>query len=449
MDPSVRPRFLSGKLSRHVPISVGFGPVPDLEVTRRLWGSGMRLLLLCSTGHRIGGWFRYVPLGQALFRRGAKVTMVNVSPINSLHFTSEMDNGVRIIEVPRLRGWQYFACGTRFPWDILYRMGLIGTGGFDVVHGFGHAFNSAFPLWAAPFLSPRTATIYDREDLWRDGGLRGPRRPWWTIAGLNDRIDNWFEANTPRLTDAITVVSEDLRTRTVQHGYDPSRIFDLPNGCRVDQFAPGDAALARKTLGLPKERPILLYVAVGTYDAMMVLEAMSRLPGLGHPDVLAVMVGNMGEQVRTDIVRRGLEDSVTLPGWISQEPLKLHLQAADLGLMPQADTPFNRSRWPIKVGDYLASGLPVVTTRVGEVGRLIAESGAGVATAPDVEAFARGISDLLDKPQGPLRRLARATAEGLSWDVVAAGAEETYRTVMRRRSALSLTRFSRFGGASQ
>lgn len=408
----------------------------------------MKILLLCSTGARIGGWFRYVPLGQALARRGAAVTMVNVSPANSLRFTSEMDNGLRIVEVPRLRGWQYFERGTRFPWDILFRMGLIGAGRFDLVHGFGHAFNSAFPLWAAPVLSPRTATIYDREDLWRDGGLRGPRHPWWTAAGINDRVDNWFEANTARLTDAITVVSEDLRTRTLQHGYDPSRIFDLPNGCRVDQFAPGDTALARRELGLPKNRPILLYVAVGTYDAMMVLEAMSRLPGLGHPQVLAVMVGNMGEEVRTEIVRRGLEGSVSLPGWIGQEPLKLHLQAADLGLMPQADTPFNRSRWPIKVGDYLASGLPVATTLVGEVGRLVAESGAGVATAPDVESFARGIADLLDRPQAPLRRLARATAEGLSWDVVAAGAEETYRTVVKRRLGSGHARFFNFGGAS-
>jgi glycosyltransferase involved in cell wall biosynthesis len=393
----------------------------------------MKILLLCSTGARIGGWFRYVPLGQALFRRGATVTMVNVSPKNTFRFTSEMDHGLRIVEVPRLRGWQYLERGTRLPWDILFRMGLIGAGRFDVVHGFGHALNSALPLWATPLLSPRTATIYDREDLWRDGGLRGPRRPWWTGAGVNDRVDNWFEANTPRLTDAITVVSEDLRARTLDHGYDPSCVFALPNGCRVDQFSPGDVDRAREALGLPRNRTILLYVAVGIYDAMMVLESMARLASLGHPDALAVMVGNMGEEVRADIARRGLEDSVLLPGWLEQEPLKMHLQAADLGLMPQADTPFNRSRWPIKVGDYLASGLPVATTRVGEVGRLIAESGAGVATAADAESFAQGIAHLLGKPRDALRRLARATAEALSWDVVAAGAEETYRTVIERK----------------
>jgi glycosyltransferase involved in cell wall biosynthesis len=393
----------------------------------------MKILLLCSTGARIGGWFRYVPLGQALFRRGGAVTMVNVSPKHTFRLTSEIDRGLRIIEVPRLRGWQYFERGTRLPWDILFRMGLIGVGRFDIVHGFGHALNSAFPLWAAPVLSPRTATLYDREDLWRDGGLRGPRHPWWTGEGINDRIDNWFEANTPRLTDAITVVSEDLRTRTLSYGYDPSSIFFLPNGCRVDQFVPGDVNHAREELGLPKDRRILLYVAVGVYDALMVLDAVSRLAALGHPDVLAVMVGNMGDDVRSEVRRRGLESSVSLPGWIEQGPLKKYLQASDLGLMPQADTPFNRSRWPIKVGDYLASGLPVATTRVGEVGRLIAESGAGVATAADTESFAQGIADLLKKPQAPLRELARETAEGLSWDVVAAGAEETYRNVMDRK----------------
>jgi hypothetical protein len=33
-----------------------------------------------------------------------------------------------------------------------------------------------------------------------------------------------------------------------------------------------------------------------------------------------------------------------------------------------------------------------------------------------------------------LKRLARVTAEGLSWDVVAAGAEATYREVIGRRN---------------
>jgi glycosyltransferase involved in cell wall biosynthesis len=393
----------------------------------------MKILYLCSTGARVGGWFRYVPLGQALIRRGAAVTLVNVSPTSSLRFNVEVDRGLRIIEVPRFRGWQYFERGSRLPWDILFRIGLIGAGRFDVVHGFVHMLNSALPLWAARAVSPRTVTFYDREDLWRDGGLRGARRPLGTLAGLNDRIDNWFEAHTGRFTDAITTVSQDLRARTIAHGYDPDRIFYLPNGCRVDQFAPGDVTEARAELGLPTDRPILLYVAVGVYDAMMVLDIMDRLPALGHPRALALMIGNMGDDVRSEIDRRGLRDAVTLPGWIDQKTLKRYLQASDIGLMPQADTPFNQSRWPIKVGDYLASGLPVATTRVGEVGRLIAGSGAGVATGADVDELTRGIAELLRRPRGPLRDLARKTAEGLSWDVVAAGAEQIYRTVTERR----------------
>jgi glycosyltransferase involved in cell wall biosynthesis len=394
----------------------------------------MKVLMLCSTGLRIGGWYRYVPLGQALCRRGATVTMVNTSPKNVLRFNVEMDRGVRIIEVPRLKGAHHFERATRLPWDILFRIGLVAGGGFDVVHGFGHMMNSAFPLWSAPVLSRRTVTIYDREDLWRDGGLRGPLRPPLTLAGVNDRIDNWFEAHTGRLTDAITAVSEDLRARTVAHGYDPERIYYLPNGCRTDEFAPGDAGAARAALELPAGRPILLYVAVGTYDASLVLDVMQMLPALGHPGVLAVMLGLIGDDVKRDIARRGLNDDVLVRGWVDTERLRLYLQAADVGLMPQADTPFNRSRFPIKVGDYLASGLPVATMRVGEVGRLVDESGAGVATAADAEAYGRGIADLLNQPRQEMQRLARLTAEGLSWDVVAARAEDIYRRTIAGRA---------------
>jgi glycosyltransferase involved in cell wall biosynthesis len=253
------------------------------------------------------------------------------------------------------------------------------------------------------------------------------------VAGVNDRIDNWFEAHTGRLTDAITTVSDDLRARTVAHGYDPERIYYLPNGCRVDEFAPGDAGAARVALGLPSGRPILLYVAVGTYDASLVLDVMQMLPALGHRDVLAVMLGLIGDDVRRDITRRGLENDVLVPGWVDTDRLRVYLQAADVGLMPQADTPFNRSRFPIKVGDYLASGLPVATMQVGEVGRLVADSGAGVATAADAGSFGRGVAELLAQPRGELRRLARRTAEGLSWDVVAARAEDIYRRTISGR----------------
>jgi FkbM family methyltransferase len=395
----------------------------------------VKILLLTSSGHRVGGWFRCAPLGQALHRRGADVTLVNVSPVHSWRFSREVDRGLKIVEVPRLRGWRHLERGSRFPWDIAYRIGLIGAGSFDVVHGFCHLFNSALPLWSAPFTSPNTATLVDREDLWRDGGLRGPRRPAFTLAGINDRVDNWFESNSGRWTDAVTAVSEDLATRTISAGIDPARVFQLGNGCRVDEFSPGDPAAARRDLGLPLEPPLLLYAAMGTYDAFMVLDLMQQLPALGYPQARAVMLGNIGDDVRAEVQRRDLGRVVDVRGWAQTSQLRLFLQACDVGLMPMADTAFNRSRWPVKVGDYLSSGLPVAATRVGEVGKIVAESGAGVATAPDPEAFARGVADVLSSRGPALRALARRTAEARSWDVVAARAEEIYRTVLARPRA--------------
>jgi hypothetical protein len=42
----------------------------------------------------------------------------------------------------------------------------------------------------------------------------------------------------------------------------------------------------------------------------------------------------------------------------------------NLGLLPLDDTSFNQSRYPIKFCDHLCTGVPLLCSEVGEVGRL-------------------------------------------------------------------------------
>jgi glycosyltransferase involved in cell wall biosynthesis len=60
----------------------------------------------------------------------------------------------------------------------------------------------------------------------------------------------------------------------------------------------------------------------------------------------------------------------------------------------------------------LASGLPVVTTPVGEVGRLIGELGRGGEVSPsNATALAEATFDVLDRSTEAARREAAAVAE--------------------------------------
>lgn len=84
--------------------------------------------------------------------------------------------------------------------------------------------------------------------------------------------------------------------------------------------------------------------------------------------------------------------------WLDRQPferLPSILAAADVGLTPYTDTPFNRASFPLKTLEYLAAGLPVVTTDLPAAHELDTDL---IHIAPDREAFARETVRLLLAP---------------------------------------------------
>jgi teichuronic acid biosynthesis glycosyltransferase TuaH len=58
---------------------------------------------------------------------------------------------------------------------------------------------------------------------------------------------------------------------------------------------------------------------------------------------------------------QGLPANVSLNGTVAYEELPAILRNARIGLLPLSDVPVNRGRSPMKLYEYLASGLSVVT----------------------------------------------------------------------------------------
>jgi glycosyltransferase involved in cell wall biosynthesis len=100
------------------------------------------------------------------------------------------------------------------------------------------------------------------------------------------------------------------------------------------------------------------------------------------------------------------------------------LGAADLLLLPYPNTVFNRSRWPNKIGDYLAAARPTLTNRTGDFRPLFERFDIGVASEGTPEAYGRAIADAV-AAEGRQQwdrwgMTARRVAEGpLSWRLLA------------------------------
>jgi glycosyltransferase involved in cell wall biosynthesis len=402
-------------------------------------------MLTAVTG-RYGTWFRAINFAEGLVRRGHEVTLIRVASDRRMIPRRSTENGVSLLEMPRLWGSAgLFHRGTRIPADIVARVLMQVATPYDVVHAFTHYLNALLPAVLGRWIRKSTIVVGDRDDLWAgDGGLLGDGRSSGQLRHLDHRFNGWTERNMGRWLGAMTVVSDDLRDRELAQGMDPRRMKKIINGCPVDQIMPGDKARARTTLNLPADRRIALFVGVGQYDVDLIFKSLScfRSAHANIPTPLVVLVGPHGKDLLAMAQARGVGDFVRVSDdMVSAPELLVYLQAADVGLLPFADKPFNRARWPIKLGDYLSAGLPVLTNAVGEMGRVVAEEQVGEVTSPDPEAYADGLARLIaDEPR--LRMLgqrAREAARRLSWDVVAGDLERFYSELDARNGRIDVS----------
>jgi glycosyltransferase involved in cell wall biosynthesis len=94
------------------------------------------------------------------------------------------------------------------------------------------------------------------------------------------------------------------------------------------------------------------------------------------------------------------------------------------------DDPIEKARFPIRFGDYLASGVPIVSNAVGEIERFLTEHDCGyVAPVSDSTVFGDRIAEALtdQSRRGVIQENAgRLIETTLNWDAVATKLEGIY-----------------------
>lgn len=113
---------------------------------------------------------------------------------------------------------------------------------------------------------------------------------------------------------------------------------------------------------------------------------------------------------------------VDYPDWTNPEsvPAAIEYYDFDIGLMPNSDTPFNRAKCGFKAIEYLACGVPVIASDVGEAKYIVQEGETGFLAKTESE-WAEEILFLAKNPE--LRRhMGRAgmklVAEKYSYEVI-------------------------------
>jgi glycosyltransferase involved in cell wall biosynthesis len=183
----------------------------------------------------------------------------------------------------------------------------------------------------------------------------------------------------------------------------------LPNVADVDHFR-GARDLDEPPALAAIPRPRLVFagaVAAKKLDLDLLLDLARRRPAWS-----LVMVGPVGEgDPRGDLAALGGAPNIHLMGSQPFRELPAWLGAGDVGLVPYAANAYTAAVFPMKVYEYLAAGLPVVSTPLPSLAGV-----EGIAFADTAAAFEQGVERALrnDSPERRAERL--ALAETHSWE---------------------------------
>ncbi len=270
-------------------------------------------------------------------------------------------------------------------------LGRVGAGG-----RFHFMTNSPFSGWMLPMLGPRSI-IYDLID--------------------DFCAFNWAPPEGRQLEDRI-VRGADLAfagTGYLRDRYEnrlPGIEF-LPSGVHFGKLTapqPEPADLA----ALP--RPRALYV--GTLNDRMNGDLFAAM-GSAFPGGSVAVVGPRHETFRAP----ALPPNVHFLGLKPHEQLPGYYQHSDLGIMPFADSPAARAINPIKTLEYLACGLPVLSTPIPDVIRYYQ----GVVTVAEPDAWVGAAQRMIAEDSDGDREARRDFARGRTWEALVEAMERRIR----------------------
>jgi D-inositol-3-phosphate glycosyltransferase len=244
-----------------------------------------------------------------------------------------------------------------------------------------------------------------------------------------------IEKHLAKKCDRILVATDREREHLVQHyGACPETIGVVPCGVNLNLFRPLDKAAARQQLGFAQDESIVLYVGrfapVKGIDRLM--EAIAHLQH--HQRLRLVIVGGDGDgapeykNFRRLARKLSIQDSVTFIGRIEQDGLPPYYSAADVLAVPSHYESFG-----LVALESLASGTPVVATKVGAMESILREGETGyLVSNGSPRLLAKGVERFISDSNGLSPHEVRASVTGYAWSNVSSAMIDEYGAVLRQ-----------------
>lgn len=317
--------------------------------------------------------------------------------------------GVRVIRIPRFPFLGSVKVGPSFGklvrdvLMVLWTVGLLIRHRYPVVHAHEEAV-----FWCTPLKRLfGFRLIYDmHSSLAEQMENFGLQR--WPLLVPTFR---WLEGRSLCAADAVISISPHVLAVAHQGMADPARGILIENSL-IDEvvLAPsGGDHTPEAPLQVPEDRRLILYA--GTFERYQGLELLLQAFRLVHderPDTHLVLVGGRPDQIaelRESARAMGVGEQCTFTGTLTQSRARDLVRRAAVLTSPRT----RGTNTPLKVYELLASGIPMVVTRIASHTQVLDPSVCFLAD-PEPRAFADGLLAALSDGQEPRQRAESALA---------------------------------------
>ncbi|RLK58198.1 glycosyltransferase family 4 protein [Actinokineospora cianjurensis] len=225
--------------------------------------------------------------------------------------------------------------------------------------------------------------------------------PMTPLDRLMQPLARWIEKRAIRAAaNTVTLTPRTIPVLSSRTGVPAERFAVRPDVIDADAFAqratPESVAAFRARFAIPEDKPVVGYVGRIAREKgwPIILDIAQRLRDSGVHWVICGD-GNERDLFEAEVAARGLDDVVTVTGYVPNEDIATVMGTMDLLLMSSLHEEFGSVML-----EAMAVGLPIVAVGVGGVATVLEEGALGwLVPERTPQAFAEGIEQALADPE--------------------------------------------------
>lgn len=192
-----------------------------------------------------------------------------------------------------------------------------------------------------------------------------------------------------RSCDLAVCVSESLRQKIAAKRKGPTVV--VKNGVNTKFFRQLSKAACRKKLDLPAKAPVIVYTGHISKErgADRLIEAFSKIREK-EPAAILLMSGQVDKDINIK------QEGIIYKELPRRKDVVVGINSADIAVVPQPENETTKYAFPYKLMEYMACGVPVVATAIGDVKDLLRDYPNSLAEPGNTEDLANKIINALN-----------------------------------------------------